>query len=501
MHSASSAELIEFDTSIFKTSYEESVEKKERERVDAQIAAYDALYKKYDITSRDDLFNIRIREYIEIATFGIAYVKHHHPIDDTENAVKNATIRQSCDDLLTELMTKEAEGLTPVEFILFNMKLGLLQEYHPDGYPLEFDQETKAILEDGRWRAIPFYESQDLYPLELDSRGPRPIISGLFEQDNEMDYAFKPYIIYTPNGGFSISRIVDNLLRDDGKHRNLCALPIGTVDVKYSPHGLYNRTAFDFLIHDLFHSKTCWKVLSELEKQNLLDPITTIKKAINEPVIRNFIFLLVHENMYRMAYMPSTSDTFLKTLKQNIENSKTNIASFRDSFDPFPDVLTRVLADNVGYRGTSSDSRAAASDALNHYKGITRVRINNKHSTFTYEVQRTGKVLIESPFYEYAIVLAISHIPDNDTNPIDSQFIDQILASAGNEYVAITIAGRATSRQGIVNIMAQALGNQQAISLYLPEDILSQSVELDLAEQLLHAFKAKVTELMPGALT
>ncbi len=497
--------LIEFDALIFKTSYEESVEKKERERVDAQIAAYDALYKKYDITSRGNLFNIRIREYTEIATFGITYVKHHHPIDDPENAVKNTTIRQSCDDLLAELMTKEAEGLTPVEFILFNMKLGLLQECHPNGYPLELDQETKAILEDGRWRAIPFYESQDLYPLELDSRGPRPIISGLFEQDNEMDYAFKPYIIYTPNGGFSISRIVDNLLRDDGKHRNLCALPIGTVDVKYSPHGLFNRTAFDFLIHDLFHSKACWKVLSELEKQNLLGPITAINKTINESVIRNFIFLLVHENMYGMAYMPSTSDTFLKTLKQNIDSSKTSIASMRDSFDPFTNILTGVLGDNIGYRGTSYDSELSKdmipSNIPNHYKGITRVRINDKSSAFAYEVQRTGKVSIESPFYEYVKVLAISHIPDNDTNPIDSQFIDQILASAGNEYVAITIAGRATGRQGIVNIMEQALGMEKNISHYLPEDILSQSVELDLAEQLLHAFKAKVSELMSGALT
>ena len=501
MHSASSAELIEFDASIFKTSYEESVEKKERERVDAQIAAYDALYKKYDIKSRSDLFDVKIREYIEVAIFGITYVKHNHPLGDAENFVRNTTIHQSCDELYAELQTQAAEGLTPVEFTLFNMKLGILQEYHPNGYPLELDQETKAILEDGSWKSTPFYESQDLYLLELDRPGPRSIISGLFDQDNEIDYAFKPYIIYTLNGGFSISRIVDNLLRDDGKHRNLCALPIRTVDVKYSPHGLYNRTAFDFLIHDLFHSKACWKVLSELEKQNLLGRITAINKTINESVIRNFIFLLVHENMYGMAYMPSTSDTFLKTLEQNIENSKTNIASMRDSFDPLTDILTRVLANNVGYRGTSSNSRAATSDALNHYKGITRVRINEKHSTFTYEVQRTGKLSIESSFYEYVKVLTISHTPDNDTNPIDSQFIDQILASAGNEYVAITIAGRATSRQGIVNIMEQALGMEKNISYYSPEDILSQSVELDLAEHLLNAFKAKVTELMPGELT
>ncbi len=293
---AEDSESIELDTSIFKTSYEASAGMKEKERVNAQIAAYDALYKKYDIKSRSDLFDVKIREYIEVAIFGITYVKHHHPLGDAENFVRNTTIHQSCDALYAELQTQADEGLTPVEFILFNMKLGLLQEYHPEGYSLEFDQETKSILEDGRWKSTPFNESQDLYPLESGSPGPRPIITSLFKQENEESYAFKPYIVYTPNGGFSISRIVDNLLRNDGKHRNLCALPIRTVDVKYSPHGLYNRTALDFLIHDLFHSQGCWKVLSELEKQGLLDPITSINKAINESVIRNFIFLLVHEN-------------------------------------------------------------------------------------------------------------------------------------------------------------------------------------------------------------
>ncbi len=198
--------------------------------------------------------------------------------------------------------------------------------------------------------------------------------------------------------------------------------------------------------------------------------------------------------------MPSTSDTFLKTLKQNIEDSKVGISSMRNSFDPFPNVLGGVLGNTVGYRGTSSHSETRLSDRPNHYKGVTRVHINDKSSTFSYEVQRTGKITSESPFHEYAKVVAISHIPDNDASPIDSQFIDQISASTGNEYVVITIAGRATSRQGIVNIMERALGNQQDISLYSPEDVLSQAVELDLAESLLSAFKAKVEEVMPGTL-
>ena len=525
-------------TTIFNAPYIESAALTERERINAQVAAYDALYSQYAIQSRNDLFTLKIPAYINIATYGIDYVKHHHPENDAVHSAKNRIICQSCDALSAELATKAAEGLTPVEFILFNFKLGLLQEYHPNGYSLEFDEETKRTLDAGTWKTTAFYDSQNVYELEA-MNGPEPIITMLFPEneyvnngDERLEYKFKPYIIYTPNGGFSTSRIVRNILRDDGKHRNLCALPIGTVSVENSPHGIYNRTSYDFLIHDLFHGRTCWKVLSQPNIQNFIGLIQpTIQNNLNDSGIKTFLFLLIHEDMYHIGYQTlSTSHNIFDILKQNLDSSKERLHHKNSLFDPFTEILERALGSDVEYRGTSnssdldkhitpSDTINQYSDVPNHYKGICKIRfrdrthipITTKMSTFKYAVKRTEELSSASNYYEFSEVLYIEHSPNNaakplefipeinDTDPIDTQFIEQILSSVGQKYLVITKEARATTRHGILKELHAALNIEFCPSHYAPEVVMNYSAELSLAEQLLNAFKARVQTLMPEA--
>ena len=72
--------------------------------VDAQIAAYDALYAlpENEIASRTDVFSKRILGYIGIAAECIRYVQHHYR--------DNSVVLGSCESLHAELMAKAAEG-------------------------------------------------------------------------------------------------------------------------------------------------------------------------------------------------------------------------------------------------------------------------------------------------------------------------------------------------------------------------------------------------------
>jgi hypothetical protein len=122
--------------------------------VGAQVIAYEALYAlpENSINSRNDVFTKRVRGYIDIANEGIRYVRHHY--------ADNQTILDACEFLQKELdeyikipgedLTTHEKGLTPVEFILFNMKLALIQEHHPNGYPIDFDQDTQIVLQNKR---------------------------------------------------------------------------------------------------------------------------------------------------------------------------------------------------------------------------------------------------------------------------------------------------------------------------------------------------------------
>lgn len=490
--------------------------------VDAQVAAYDALYAlpENNITSRSDCFAKRIRGYIDIANEGITYIQHHYG--------DNQTILESNETLRAELMHKAEEGLTAVEFILFNMKLALLQEHYPDGYPLDFDESTKILLLDGSWKATPFYEyempqitksgSFDTYSKpdlisQLKSR-----LSYLFWEGYE-DFAFKPYIIFNPNGGFRTSRIIKNILRSDGKNCTLCALPIGAISVKNSPHGIYNRTPFAFLGHDLGHAESVWYKLSKepqqdcpiLNVQNFIKFIQPIINGINEnrisdPIIDNFLFLTFYEDVYTQPVWNVDSSSLQAIFtslenKFNAEKLKSITIDYVSGNDPFIDILN-TYGREAGYyflRDYSKGVPNIASPFASHYTGIRNIQLNDKTASFSCTARRTGEISEISPWHEYAEIADISLI-DDDSNrsTLNPRVIGQILSLNGKRYIVPTIEGLTSSTLGVRKGMLQALGKSTVISF--ATDRVEESYN-ELALELLYAFKAKVKEIMPETLT
>ena len=386
--------------------------------VDAQILAYDMLYAQphNSIDSRLDICSKRILGYIDIAREGIRYVQHHY--------AKNDRVLGDCSSLYMELMAKESAGLTPLEFILFNMKLALIQEDYPDGYSLELELETKALLTDGRWKTTPFYEfealTEDDFGWDTKRENQADLISHFISafRDSTNDFAFKPYVIYTPKGGFKLSRVVNQLLRSDGKHRNLCALPIGRVLVKNSPHGIYNCSPFEFFEHDLIHAQVCWTRLSLPGIQHFLSLLSPfIAEHISDSTIESFVFLLIHEFTYTSYGFTRdflSIDDSLHTLsdyclafERNIEKLKEGNIDPGVERDPFREILYELYKRQYSCSIEYNDEVHAISC---HYQGKFKLSRDEKFSRFEYEVRRVRGVLDFDPYHENLEVLQIKNI-------------------------------------------------------------------------------------------
>ena len=494
--------------------------------VNTQVVAYDALYElpENSITLRADVFTKRIHGYIKIAKEGIRYVQHHYG--------ENQTVLDACESLQKELdeyikipgegLTTQEKGLTPVEFILFNMKLALIQEHYPNGYPIDFDQDTQLVLQNESWKEIPFYQfdpsasalhSYELYKaleykFDLISR----LQYSMSALNSCADFLFKPYIIYTPKGGFKPSRIAKQILRPDGKHRSLCALPIGTVDVKNSPHGVFERTPYAFLMHDLRHAHGVFHKLSMPTTQRFLDlirPITN-NQNLEDPIIGNFTFLFTNEDTYNLYLLQNAVDNnssltdFFAALKSKLEQSQitySNKEHENSIFDPFPEVMKRVLGNN--FENLEGQDRQPLGkieyldhERPHHYKGIREIIVGDKKSTFEYVVRREDSPLPENPFYEYVEILDIKHIFDHDENPLDAANVEQILAVKGQIHLALTKQAAASNSHGNIKTLSKTLNPFECD----PFDVRSGTIVTNLALELLSAFQEKVETLMPGAL-
>lgn len=486
--------------------------------VDAQIRAYDALYAlpENEIASRADVFSKRIHGYINIANEGIRYVRHHYR--------DNSVVLGSCESLQAELMTKESEGLTPLEFILFNMKLGLLQEYHPDWCSLELDPGVKKILETDSWKTTPFYEfdpanvphDRETY-MNLECQADlisqlRFSISALSFNEN---FAFKPYIIYNPKGGFKPSRIAKQNLRPDGKHRSLCALPIGTAEMKNSPHGIYDRTPYTFFTHDLRHAHSVFHKLSLPKTKRFIDLIQPMTSDLSlvDPVIGNFIFLFTHERTYDLWHCAvdehSSLADFFAALKNEYEQSRITYSGRKHEkaiFDPFPEIMKRILGNNFQNLEEEDGRKLGKREFLphelpSHYKGVREIIVGDTKSTFEYVVRRADSPLPENPFYEYVEIFDIKNLFDDDIKPLDNLHIEQILAVKGQKHLALTRQAAASNNHREIKVLCEALGKELNPFDLDPFEVRSGAVVFNLSIELLEAFKAKVTELMPGAFT
>jgi hypothetical protein len=519
MHNAHTAE-IEVNAVVAPTKSTYS----QQNPVNTQVVAYDALYElpENSITLRADVFTKRIHGYIKIAKEGIRYVQHHYG--------ENQTVLDACESLQKELdkyikipgegLTTQEKGLTPVEFILFNMKLALIQEHYPNGYPIDFDQDTQLVLQNESWKEIPFYQFDTSASALHDYKTYRALeyqpdlisqlrfsISAL---DTREDFALKPYIIYNPSGGFKPSRIAKQILRPDGKHRSLCALSIGTVDVKNCPHGVFERTPYAFLMHDLRHAQGVFHKLSMPTTQKFLDliqPITS-NQNLEDPIIGNFTFLFTHEDTYDLQQCAVDSNSslvdFFTTLTNKLEQSYitySNREHEKAVFDPFPEVMKRILGSN--FRNLEGQDRQPLGkieylphELSGHYKGAREIIVGDKKSTFEYVIRREGSPLPENPFYEYVEILDIKHIFDHDENPLDAANVEQILAVKGQIHLALTKQAAASNSHGNIRTLNKTLNPFECD----PFDVRSGTIVTNLALELLGTFQEKVETLMPGAL-
>ncbi|MBY0280878.1 MAG: hypothetical protein K2W94_01840 [Alphaproteobacteria bacterium] len=482
--------------------------------INKQIAIYHKLYAKSEnyIGSREDFCSKKIQDYIAIAKEGLHYLRYHY--------FNQPEILQSCIHLENELIAKETEGLTAVEFILFNMKLALAQEFDQEEYPLELDDTTKIILKSGKWKTTPFYQFK---PLTDKSFGwdndyhEEDLIYSIIDafRDNSQfggskrDFAFKPYIIYNPFGGFKSSRIVKHLLGTDGKHRNLCALPIGNMDVENSPHGIYERRPFDFLGHDLRHGMVCWENLSHPGIQHLLsllEPI--IQRNIEDPVIETFLSLILHEFVYRplpfntQSLLPDKAEPNLKHYLNIFKNSV--LARQGKSFDPrvktnpFNKFFFEFCKKNLGPDVDIAYSAISSHEDPNHYTQTQEVIFQEKGSTFECRVQRTQELLPANPYYEWVEILEIEHISSKEDKPIDC--IDKIIELNGKKFLSLTKEALASNEYGIIKMLLKGLESSTNINLLDPLEIISGATINDLLLKFLDAVAEKVRNLEPGLL-
>jgi hypothetical protein len=468
--------------------------------IDKQIEIYNKLYDQPEnnITSRSDLYSKRIRGYIDIAQEGIRYIEYHYQT--------NITVIDSCKALHRELLEKKAEGLTPVEFILFNMKLALIQEIYPDDYPLELGQETKALLNDGRWKTTRFYDFEPLTDASFSwNQAPRSDLISRFLsafRDSDSGFALKPYIIYNPYGGFKASRMIKHLLGPDGKHRNLCALPIGKGLMKNSPHGVYNCDPFEFLEHDLIHALVCWENLSMPGVQHFLTLLGSIvKDNIGDPVIETFLFLIVHEFIYRsngftreFLSVDDSSRTlidYFSAFYRNVQHSLGANPDPRVEANPFTySILYGFCQDHLDCRMNEGD---VTQDVPNQWSGSQKISMGDKESTFTYKVRRTGELSPRNHYYEYLEVVEISTVSAVDDSPVD-----QLLTLNGQKLLILTKEALASNEYGVINTILKGLGRKVDISQIDPLEIISGAVTHNLELELLSAFRKKIATLLPG---
>lgn len=384
--------------------------------VDDQISAYHATYagiKDYDPDTT------KIPGFTAIAENGIRFVESKFS--------DNPVITARCESLRKELESKKDEGLTAVEFVLFNLKLAMVQEYYPDEeYPMELHVDLKKLLTEGSWETTPFYESHEVYQTQDSPRSYKPVVVSVFE-----GFALKPYVIYVRKGGFKVSRIVSNLLSE--LEVNLCALPIGTMPVKSSPHGLYNRTPYDFLIHDLFHTRICHRNLSSPAQKFILGEIKKygLEMADFSP-LETFVFFMIHENgVYE--FNPVSTPLTMKQLFDSAMAYLQRTLSFpvRTS-DPFHEILASVFGVDDNYGGMSF-STPPTFDGTSYSGTATVSLMNDSRTTFTYRTQRTSAPYLRSELYECGRLLDIKHSAAAADSPMADGLIAKVEAAKGDK--------------------------------------------------------------------
>jgi hypothetical protein len=301
--------------------------------------------------------------------------------------------------------------------------------------------------------------------------------------------------------------VTKNIVRPDGKSRTLCALAIGEIPVKNSPHGIYNRTPYAFLTHDLGHANTVHSRLSREPEQYLLKQgdrlnvkkiitfIQPIIDGINEgrisdPIIDTFLFLICYEFVYHgpQRGIDSSSVKSFITSHEGGSNHNPEDVTRDDTYiyynndDPFFDICTSYGRD-AGYypRQNHSNFEWLTSPMQNHYEGIRHVNVNGKTASFSCVAKRTGEITKQSPYHEYAEVVDIELIrSEQSENTLSDEIISQILDLKGKKYVVPTLEGKATTTSSVYNLIQKTLGKQTSGSYF------------GLERELLAAFRAKV---------
>lgn len=277
---------------------------KEKQRVDAQIAFFDAIYEQYPIADNNDFLNKIIPHYIDFARVGLNYIRHHygHTVYTTVTPLteeQRDLILNRCQTLEEELniFASKSTGMTPVQFLCYNNKLALLQE-------LEMEQDILETL--GLWDSqldvprgthtlnslleIPFTDEDTWLFNFTESGGIR----------NEW-FTLHPYVIYTPTGAFSIQRLAEHMIFPEHHHSMLLGLPIGPLAPENAPHVDEFLKPLSFFNHDLFHSvnfrgHNFYTTNTSCRFSDFLQQQAKMPLDLKDPIVSTALFFVYHEN-------------------------------------------------------------------------------------------------------------------------------------------------------------------------------------------------------------
>ena len=357
----------------------------EKQRVDRQFAQYDTLYNKYKISNFSDYSTMFIPEYSDIARSGIAYVRYHYQHKDIKNIQvltkqECEKVLRRCDDLENELndLISQQDGLTPLQFVSFNHKLAAIQEV--DSTRLAFSL-NQLNLDRDKWEYHP-KTTDDKVLLAPHFSDPEYWVFNLIQGQALRDvvetfYSF-PYVIYTPKGGFSVKRLVTNMLLPEHHYSVPLGLPIGKIADNDGPHNEDFTDPINFLNHDYQHSM----IFYPPSEKNLN---TARQLDLNNPVVTLIAYYAFHEGNSR-------SDLFLPLVlkEHNALDKITQEVQYQITRGSYPipnqnykmeaDALIRVLANN---QGISQDQLALFKlHKENEYKDIyiQKIDYNDLHS-------------------------------------------------------------------------------------------------------------------------
>ncbi len=270
---------------------------KESERIEFQIERYDRLFLENPITNRQDFFQKNILGFTEIALSGIEYVQYYYmakiyPTLQHLSEKDQTIILEQCAELKNEIdafialqnNSHVSVGMTPAEFMSFNLKLATLQTIRPSSFSaFRKDKAPYHTL-----ISIPFYNVN--FWME---RQEKPAFS---ERAMEDIFFCNPYVIYTPGGAFSIHRLMNNILSDQHHYSLLMGLPIGNIDIHKSPHDDFFREPVEFLNHDFQHAMLFFSRKDNFEefKEQWASPYQTLD--LKNPCIELAAFYAFHED-------------------------------------------------------------------------------------------------------------------------------------------------------------------------------------------------------------